>query len=752
MAFSLVAPPRVTVAPDAPEVVRRAAAVLAPDAAIGTANGPTGGALHLALSEGPSLRARLAADGTGEISAPTGALLYAFVHLLANGELTAEQQAALPTGLDLTPVFPFHRPLFDCALTQYQRTARGQTMDGAAEAYARSGFSHFEVNSLAQSLAFEPGVPTEYYDEFYTYAPGLSQFVDSKITRGVYPHEYLAANLNRMKKLAAAGRHYGLKPGMCSFEPRTLPEFFFTRYPTLRGARVDHPFRSHIPRYVLAQDHPVSQEHYRQQVQNLMAAVPDMAYLSVWTNDSGAGFEHTASLYVGRNGGPYLIREWRSHDKIAEAAANSAAGWLRLVQSTAAETNPDFEVVLRMEPFKVEHEHLLARMGNGVTFEAPSLLVRGYELPYSHPNYPEQTSIAGTIFHDGLDAEEAPKLAYYREKGVNPKLTYSPATGFNVEPLIGIPFPRQLYRKLAAMRDLGLNAVSAFGGLMHPEAAPYWPHPDVLRAANLNPELSVDEVLHGAAVRFVGEAHADDLVRLWDLTEDGVTWMPFVPLYSFFGFVWMRTWVRPLVPDIEAIPREDRLYYERFMVSTFNNPSINDLGRDVLFDLINQEQGATMTKGFDEEALPRIQKALDEAKRLMDSTDGQAHAVFADLYTRIRAIKAWATVQRNTCAWVAAVHGTLALEEGQDAERAAFRADLDRTIDLDLENTRDLLDLWETAEGVEWMLVSDVSETSFIYGENFGDLLRRKLELTEQYRDRAPRIDRDIIWRLAPEG
>lgn len=750
MASSPAAPLRVTVAPDAPDALRRAAAVLAPEAAVGTANGPTGGALHLFVADGP-LRARIADDGSGEVSAPTAAMLYAFAHLLANGELTADQAAALPTGIEFAPAFPFHRPLFDCALTQYQRTARGQTMDGAAEAYARSGFSHFEVNSLAQSLAYEPGVPTEYYDEFYTYAPGLSQFVDSKLTRGVYPHEYLAANLNRMKKLAAAGRTFGLKPGMCSFEPRTLPEFFFTRYPTLRGARVDHPFRSHVPRYVLAQDHPVAQDHYRQQVRNLMTAIPDLAYLSVWTNDSGAGFEHTASLYVGRNGGPFLIREWRSHDKIAEAAAESASRWLRLVHDAAAETNPNFEVVLRMEPFKVEHDYFLEAMGDGVTFEAPSLLVRGYELPYTHPNYPAQASIAGTIFHDNLDAEEAPKLAHYRSKGVNPKMTYSVGGGSNIEPLVGVPFPRQLRRKLDAMRALGIDAISAFGGLMHPEAAPYWPHPDVLRASNLNPDLPLDDVLRGAAVRFVGEAHADDLVRLWDLTEDGVTWMPYVPLYSFFGFVWMRTWVRPLVPDIEAIPREDRLYYERFMVSTFNNPSINDLGRDVLFDLITQEQGAAMTVGFDDEALPRIQKALDEANRLVETTDGQAQAVFVDLRDRIRALKAWATVQRNTCAWVAAVHGTLALEDGQDAERDAFRADLDRMIDLDLQNTRDLLDLWETST-TEWMLVSDVAETSFIYGENFGDLLRRKLELTEQYRDRAPRIDRDILWRLAPEG
>jgi hypothetical protein len=46
------------------------------------------------------------------------------------------------------------------------------------------------------------------------------------------------------------------------------------------------------------------------------------------------------------------------------------------------------------------------------------------------------------------------------------------------------------------------------------------------------------------------------------------------------------------------------------------------------------------------------------------------------------------------------------------------------------------------------MLVSDVGETAFIYGENFGDLLRTKIELMRQYGDETPHIDRDIIWRL----
>ena len=48
---------------------------------------------------------------------------------------------------------------------------------------------------------------------------------------------YLDANLNQLAKLAELGRKYGLRPGVCMFEPRTFPERFFQKYPALRGAR-----------------------------------------------------------------------------------------------------------------------------------------------------------------------------------------------------------------------------------------------------------------------------------------------------------------------------------------------------------------------------------------------------------------------------------------------------------------------------------------------------------------------------------
>ena len=714
--------------------------------ALDVAGGPWASSARLPVERPAAwMWVQLSDDGTGALYASHPSFLYALVHLVADGLLDADPDA-LRDGLLLEPAFALHRPLYDQILTQVARTARRFDAEAYIEQLARSGFTHLEVNGLATHIPFEPGVPTEYYNQFYTYCPGLNNFVDSPLTRGLYPAEYLQANLNRVKKIAALGRRYGLQPGLLCFEPRSLPEHFFQRHPTLRGARIDHPFRSHLPRYTLAQDHPVAQEHYRTMMRGMMEAVPDLDYLSVWTNDSGAGFEHTSSLYVGRNGGPYMIREWREHEQIAETAGQGVLRWMRLMQEAAAETNPDFEVSIRVEHFKVEHETIFAGMGDGLTVEAPSLLVRGYELPYHHPEYPEQVSAAGSIYHTDLDEREGKLLDEHRAQGFEPRIHYAAGPGFNLEPLLGIPFPRMLHARLTSLREAGFSALSAIGGLMNLGQTPYWPHPEIIRAVQFTPDVSVDDVLQRLARQWVGDEHADALVAAWDAVEEGVRFMPIVPLYSNLGFVWYRTWIRPLVPDLEAVPEDDRLYYERFIVTVHNNPNNNDLARDVLFELVTEESGRRMAGEYDEHALPRLRAAVDQLDDLASNTTGtEAGAVFADLRDRTRALLYWATTQRNTCAWVAGVHGFLGAET--DADRDEQRTYIQRMIDLDLDNTRALLDLWETSP-TEFIVVSDVGETSFVYGENIGEHLRRKIDLTERYRDRDPRIDAGIMWRL----
>ena len=127
--------------------------------------------------ERPWMWAQIDEKGKGEITASEPALLYAWVHWLCEG-LTPEQQAALPNGLLCKAAFAWNRPLFDTTLTQVARTTRHFDAEAHVERMARCGFTHLEVNALAFPEPSEPGTPNEFYSQFYTYCPGLNQFVD----------------------------------------------------------------------------------------------------------------------------------------------------------------------------------------------------------------------------------------------------------------------------------------------------------------------------------------------------------------------------------------------------------------------------------------------------------------------------------------------------------------------------------------------------------------------------------------------
>jgi len=689
---------------------------------------------------------RVTERGDGEICATHGSFLFAAVRLLAGGT-TLLAREKLAAGVWLPATFGWHRPHWDACLTQYWRTARKFDPEQYVAALAESGFTHCEVNGLQAHMPVEDFVPFEYYPQFYSYCPGFNHFVDTDLTRGMWPSMYLDANVQNLRKLADLGRKYGLKPGVCMFEPRTLPERFFTKYPSLRGARVDHPFRSRLPRYTMAQDHPIVQRHFREALQKLMHYVPDLSYMSLWTNDSGAGFEHSASLYVGRNGGPYMIREWRSHDKVAQASGQSIVRFLRNLREAAAGINPDFDVLLRIEPFKVEHDHIKAGMGPHVGWEAPSLLVRGYSVPYSHPKYPENHGVAGTLFHTTMDAAEKEALAQSRAQGIEPVLHYSASSPWNHEPLMGVPYPRMLHAKLKAVHETGVRRISALGGLANPAQAPYWPNPAILRAAQFFPEKPVDAVLSDFAQTLVGSAHASALVSAWDAFEEALGGQPLVYLYCAFGFCWQRTWDRPFVPDIEAVPAAEREYYERHGCFQHNNPGLNDLGKDVLFDLITRESGAKMAADMDRAVLVPMRALIDRLGALIPTLPANVAPAFVDLRDRARAYLHWATSLRNVCAWCDCVYSYL--EAKDDATRQTSMERLQKAIDLELESTRGLIELLETTRS-EVLVMSGVAETTFFYGENLVEHLRTKIRLTTRYRNHPPRIDRNIFWRPIP--
>lgn len=657
------------------------------------------------------------------------------------------KNASHRNGKTVAVTFREERAVYDLLLTQHARTIKNFDREEHVRNLARLGFSALEVNALASPVPIETGPKYEVYPRFYTYCPALDQFVESRLNRGTYPIDYLRANLNRLKSNAALATKYGLTPGLLCFEPRSVPDHLLDRYPMLRGARVDHPIRSFKPRYNLSVAHPVVREHYTELMLNIMREVPELGFISVWSNDSGAGFEYTSSLYVGRNGGGYVIREWKSDMEIAEAAALNLVRFLRLLRDAGRKVNPEFRSIIRLEAFSAEREYIDRELGNGIDVEVGTLLSKGWDVPYKHPTYDDIPEVGGTLYHHRFDKREGEKIQAYALKDSRTWVTHSPATFLNFEPLLGVPFPWLAYEKMRDMAEAGVDYAAYFGSGTPPSKTPWNINQEVFRVFQFDRTRPIDTVVNNIATRWVGKDLAATLVKAWKLADDYIrTWPLPVMIYNTWS-VWYRLWIRPIIPNIEAIPEKDREYYEDHLLATPHNRTRVDFRWDVGFDLISKERAWQTLERID----TRGWELLDEAISLLDKTmnslpeGDRRHACFLDQRDRLRALRIWFRTQRNVTAWIAGVHGYL--EATDDAMKKRCRALLRTTVLQDKENTRDLLELWETSP-VEWMIVSDVGETTLIYGENFGDHLRRKLELIEGHENDEPFIDPDFQWRV----
>ena len=689
---------------------------------------------------------RVEPDGSGVLLASRPSFLYAAFTALTEELADAEISRLRPWVLAMS--FAVEKSTFDLVLTQYARIIRPFDRERYIRELARLGFTHLEANALAAPFPAEAGVPGEFYPDFYTYAPALDQFVESRLGRGLYPREYLRANLDRLKENARLALEYGLTPGLLCFEPRSLPDAFFQKYPTLRVPRVDHPFRSFKPRYALTLAHPAAREHYAELIGNLLREVPWLEYLAVWSNDSGSGFEHTKSLYVGRNGGPYLVREWKDDDEISRVAAENIARFLRLLRDAAREVNPRFRVITRLESFYGERRHLWPLLGEGVDVEVNSLLVSGWEMNYAHPFYPD-VEVLNAAVHNTLSSDEKKPARELARRDGRSYFYHFFGSHANHEPLLGIPFPWLTYEKLAAAARLGMPHLAHVGGIHPPDKVPLAVNQEVFRAFQFDSRLDIDRTVVDIARRGVGRRYAPALVRVWRRADRAVRRFMPMSLYSGFGTVWNRLLVRPLVPDIDRIPEEERAYYEKVMVSPVHNPNKVDLGKDVLFDLITKDYARKAYRRVDRHVWKPLGAAirLAEEKRVEAEARGDAGpaGVFADQETRLRALRGLYETLRNTAVWIYAVREYE--ETGSAKRRTACRALLRAMADREIRNARELVRLWKETPA-EWMMVSDFGETPFIYGRNFADHLERKIALMERHRNDRPRIDPDYMYRL----
>jgi hypothetical protein len=679
------------------------------------------------------------------LSSVSSYLYTGFTQLVENF-LDEEVDAVLPWMQELA--FSVEKSTFDLFLTQYARMIRNFDREKYIREYARLGFTHIEVNALASSFPKEEGVAGEFYPDFYTYCPALDQFVSSRLNEGLYPADFLENNLSLLKDNARLAMKYGLVPGLLTFEPRSVPERFFRKYPTLRGARVDHPFRSFKPRFNLSIAHPVVQKHYRELLVKLLKEIPELGFMTIWSNDSGAGFEHTKSLYVGRNGGAYLIREWNDDEAIAKSAASNIIGFFALLRDAGARINPGFRIITRLESFYGEREHLWPRLENRLDVEINSLLTEGWEPNYMHPRYPD-IKVAGSAYHNTLVDEERDVMEELHSRNSRAYFYHSFGCHTNHEPLLGIPFPWLTYEKLQAFARLGIRNLAHVGGIQPPDKVPYAVNQEVFRLFQLNSSLNIEVAVKRIASGYAGEDYADDLVGGWRLVEQAIR--AFIPLsiYSHYGAVWQRLLVRPLVPDIDKIPEQERVYYESHMCASIHNPNRVDLSKDVLFELITKDYARRAFERIDKNVWKPIESAIrlfkKKGKDVKNGGDQKAWQVFVDQYFRARALKCLFMTLRNTAVWIFAVHAYL---ESSDREnKAKHRRLLDGMIEKEIQNCRDLIQLWKTAS-IEWMVISGAEETPFIHASNFVRLLEKKISLMGKHRNDEPFIDPDYMFRV----
>ena len=663
------------------------------------------------------MRLELAADGTGALTASAPHLLYALYALLRDDWLGLDA-AGFAGGRIVVPAFT-RLEGGDNYLANPKRVAAGYDPEASVRELARLGFSHVPVNALAKDAPAEQGPPGEIYYRFYYFSPDLDQFVETPLNAGAYSPEYLGANLALLKANARLAVKYGLTPGLNISSPRSVPDAVLERHPYLRGARVDHPFRSYRPRFTLTLSHPAVRWHYAELMRRLMREVPELGYIYLWTNDSGSGFEYTASLYAGRNGGAYLVREWKSHEAVAEAAAANVLRYFRTLRDAAAETRPGFRLLFNLFSFANEEAFIL----DGLS--------------------------------EGLDLWVAPKELDDSPRGR--RLKALPARGSEIftttrlqnNYLLGIPSPWLAADEVRALRAAGFDKAQ-----VTVDPAPLAPHDvnrEVLRALNFDPGADVDAVVGAAAERLAGRDGAPALVKAWRLCDAAVRGFPSVMLYgdNNWGFPWYRLLVRPFAPDIARIPEAERAYYEKFMTVTFNNPNLVDLGTDILWTLMTRDQADAAVAQADRAAWKPLDEAIGLLHGAAGAATGGARAVLVDQIDRLRALRCYFRTLRNTAAWVAGVHGCV--EAKDPAEKAKRRAQVRAMVDDEIANARDLAALFEGSE-TRFMPVDPSGETFNMYGPNLAELIRRKIALMDRHRDDEPRIDPDFMWRLPPDA
>jgi len=381
---------------------------------------------------------------------------------------------------------------------------------------ASCGFTHFDIGQLHDRGRWAIDDPSDPWLQWNLANPSLFKILPPDELKDFVPVDEAAINLNLVINKGKILEKYGLKGMFTTWDPTWMPESFFHKHPEWRGPRIDHPRRSMHKRFAPCMDHPGVLALYREAVRKLLALVPCIDMLHIYTNDSGAGMCWSSHLYNSPNG-PEACAHIPMGKRVATYLDNFRQGGL--------EAGIDLQVTLMSQLNQVETEAILQSLKPGTGLVDWNGTVEPgrehYKRVAAHFMYPIYFIVCGLPTHailaDGLrDAYDAPTV----------------------------------------LAHLQAFSEDYFDDFMDMTAAAF--------ASETNTITDRHNILLSIASKKVGTKNAPALVEVWELVREGLNLIchPFGGSYIIEAASLMQRWLtRPFVPFPLELTEEERSYF-----------------------------------------------------------------------------------------------------------------------------------------------------------------------------------------------
>lgn len=586
-----------------------------------------------------------------------------------------------------------------------------EAYDRLAKFVKSAGFHAMACGALAEITEDQMADPRDSWVRFTAQSAGITKVVETELVNGVLSKAHIEKNAALLAEKSKILARHGLKGAFTALEPQWLPESFYEKHPEIRGPRVDHPGVARSKYYSPCIDRPEVLEHYREAVRRLFEIAPELVYLNLWGNDSGAGICWARGLYPGRNG-PDFCRNIPMGKRMRK--------WLRAILAGAKDASKSLEISLGTHAF-----------GRDDTYEILENLPAHTRLGAQMGPFPNEPFVYPPA-RDLIDASIRAK----RPAGMG----LDPTMGYPLSPVIEPPVVYFVFDAVGEAARSGVRAIGTGGIRLDRDGRPAALTLALVSALARLPKDSceIERAVSRIAREVVGRKFSTPLISAWRDVDTALRIWPnngdvnhhLYPHYSSLGDRWL---VRPIVPAPQRLRDQEKAYYSihrhgsrdpKFEDSFFISESVKNYHPDDFKWMLGDYNAMLLHM---ERALRTLEEALsgagesDEARRLRQQ------------YYRVATLRAVWRNQRNVLRCGSIIEYFTGDRRSEFQQQApTYRRWFLEGMDDEIENSRELVRLIDASP---WKLIATgPRESSFVLPENLVDLFEKKIALMEVHR------------------